>query len=112
MNCADGESLLRILENDMILRHDSIWPYGLNFRLNVTSFLDLEHLRTSCRRHRWPSARDPDLDDDDDEVGKVQGRLCQRLRRAVSLHETDSIFIIQDQLSFQKVSANLIHWRS
>jgi len=79
----DSESLLRILENDTILRHDTVWPYGLNFRLSVTSFVELAQLRTSCRRHRWPTSHDPDMDDDD--VTQVQGGLCQRLRLAVSM---------------------------
>jgi len=82
--CADSESLLRILENDTILKHDSVWPYGLNFRLSVTSFVELVQLRTSCQRHRWPPTsrdRDPDVDD----VNQVQGRLCERLRLAVSM---------------------------
>jgi len=45
--------------------------------------IEITQLRTSCRRHRWPTSRDLDLDDDDD--SKVQGRLCRRLRLAVSI---------------------------
>lgn len=39
------------------MKHDSIWPYGLNFRLNITSFVEVVQLRQSCRRHGWPPER-------------------------------------------------------
>jgi len=91
--CADGDSLLQILENDTILRHDSVWPYGLNFRLSVTSLVELAQFRTSCRRHQWPKSRDSDMGDDD--VTQSQGRLCQRLRIAVCKR----VFTLRDYCS-------------
>jgi len=77
---ADGDSLLRVLENDTILQHDAVWPHGLNFRLSVTSFVELTQLRASCRRHGWPESRNPDLDDADAaDPGRSLRRRLQRL---------------------------------
>ena len=50
----DGENILRILENDLILKHDCIWPHGLNFSLHVNSLLEVSEFRKSCIRHNWP----------------------------------------------------------
>jgi len=55
---ADGERLERILENDLILKHDSIWPHGLNFSLHMDSLLEVSEFRRSCLRHRWPPEYD------------------------------------------------------
>ena len=46
--------MLRILENDLLLKHDAVWPRGLNHTLRIESPLDLAELRRSCVRHRWP----------------------------------------------------------
>lgn len=45
---------MRILENDLILKHDCIWPHGLNFSLHVNSLLEVSEFRKSCIRHNWP----------------------------------------------------------
>lgn len=49
---------MRILENDVILRHDCIWPRGLNFTLHVHSILEIAEFRKSCVRHHWPPEAD------------------------------------------------------
>jgi len=65
---ADGERLARILENDLILKHDSIWPHGLNFSLHIDSLVEVREFRRSCIRHHWPPEYDtaareqPELD--------------------------------------------------
>jgi len=65
---ADDDRLQRILENDLILKHDSIWPHGLNFSLHLDSLTELTEFRHSCLRHRWPPEYDtaakepPELD--------------------------------------------------
>ena len=56
---SDGERLERILENDLILKHDSIWPHGLNLSLHMDSLIELTEFRRSCLRHGWPP---PDCD--------------------------------------------------
>ena len=56
---SDDEKVLRILENDLILKHDSIWPHGLNFRLHIDSLLEVSEFRKSCLRHHWPPSSDP-----------------------------------------------------
>jgi len=64
----DGERLERILENDLILKHDCIWPHGLNFCLHLDSLVEVTEFRRSCLRHRWPPEYDtatrepPELD--------------------------------------------------
>ncbi|KAK2145859.1 hypothetical protein LSH36_651g01021 [Paralvinella palmiformis] len=50
----DDDRVLRILENDLILKHDSIWPHGLNFRLHIDSLIEVSEFRKSCLRHHWP----------------------------------------------------------
>jgi len=65
---ADGERLERILENDLILKHDSIWPHGLNLSLHLDSLIEVTEFRRSCLRHGWPPEYDtatreqPELD--------------------------------------------------
>ena len=65
---ADGDRLERILENDLILKHDSIWPHGLNFCLHLDSLIEVTEFRRSCLRHHWPPEYDtatreqPELD--------------------------------------------------
>jgi hypothetical protein len=60
--------LLRILENDLILKHDTIWPHGLNHSLHIGTPVEVAEFRRSCLRHRWPPEYDtaarpePDLD--------------------------------------------------
>lgn len=49
---------MRILENDVILKHDCIWPRGLNFTLHVHSILEIAEFRKSCVRHHWPPEAD------------------------------------------------------
>ena len=65
---ADGERLERILQNDLILKHDSIWPHGLNVQLHLDSLIEVTEFRRSCLRHHWPPEYDtaareqPELD--------------------------------------------------
>ena len=66
----DGEDILRILENDLVLRHDSIWPHGLNFQLHIDSLLEVSEFRKSCLRHHWP----PDGDTIAEQIDMVQLR--------------------------------------
>jgi len=40
--------------NDVIMRHDALWPGGLNEMLYVQTPLEVAELRLSCVRHRWP----------------------------------------------------------
>eukprot|EP00914_Ancora_sagittata_P021277 GHVO01041895.1.p1 GENE.GHVO01041895.1~~GHVO01041895.1.p1 ORF type:complete len:531 (+),score=62.96 GHVO01041895.1:121-1713(+) len=61
---SDSEKVLRVLENDLILKHDCIWPHGLNFQLNISSLLEVSEFRKSCLRHHWP----PEGDAGDDEI--------------------------------------------
>ena len=49
---------MRILENDIILRHDCIWPHGLNFILKINSLLEVSEFRKSCIRYHWPPEGD------------------------------------------------------
>jgi hypothetical protein len=46
-----------IKHNDLIIRHDTLWPNGLNrdFVMNAET---LPHLRISCTRHKWPKERE------------------------------------------------------
>ena len=53
-----GEQLLKIKENDSILKHDSLWPYGLNFFVHNDSYAELVEFRKSCVRHKWPPSTD------------------------------------------------------
>ena len=41
-----------------MLKHDSIWPHGLNTRLHMDSLVELAEFRRSCLRHGWPSDHD------------------------------------------------------
>lgn len=65
---ADGQRLLRILENDLILKHDTIWPHGLDNSLHIDTPIEVAEFRRSCLRHRWPPEYDtaaqlePELD--------------------------------------------------
>ena len=80
---SDGETLLRILYNDTVLRNDSLWPYGLNFHLLVSSYFELTQLRSSCRRHRWPASHDDDDDDAVEDVNQPSSSI-DRLRQQVT----------------------------
>ena len=55
---SDDDRLLRILENDIIIRHDCIWPHGLNFKLQIDSLLEISEFRKSCNRYHWPPQSD------------------------------------------------------
>ncbi|XP_064626781.1 uncharacterized protein LOC135487216 [Lineus longissimus] len=46
-----------VKHNDLIIRHDALWPNGLNrdFVMNAET---LPHFRKSCLRHKWPKQRD------------------------------------------------------
>lgn len=57
-NRTDSNRILRILENDLILKHDCIWPHGLNFSLHIDSLLEVSEFRKSCLRHHWPPETD------------------------------------------------------
>jgi len=41
-----------------MLKHDSIWPHGLNTRLHMDSLVELAEFRRSCLRHGWPPDHD------------------------------------------------------
>ncbi|XP_074643470.1 uncharacterized protein LOC141900450 [Tubulanus polymorphus] len=42
--------------NDMILKHDSLWPHGLNRRLEMNP-LTLGDMQLSCVKYKWPPER-------------------------------------------------------
>ncbi|ESO02713.1 hypothetical protein HELRODRAFT_162005 [Helobdella robusta] len=46
--------IMQIVENDLILKHDSLWPHGLNSTFIIQSPFDIHHFRLSCIRHQWP----------------------------------------------------------
>ena len=71
---SDDEKVLRILENDLILKHDCIWPHGLNFRLHVDSLLEVSEFRKSCIRHNWPPDGDA-LDSLEIDVEKLRNQV-------------------------------------
>lgn len=61
------------------MKHDCIWPHGLNFSLHIDSLLEVSEFRKSCLRHHWP----PETDTvDEPEVN------LDRLRRLESNGET------------------------
>ena len=79
LTLTDNQRLLRILENDLILKHDCIWPHGLNFCLHIDSLLEVSEFRKSCQRHHWP----PDAD------GEVEPELnLEKLRQQVHTMNT------------------------
>jgi hypothetical protein len=49
---------VRILENDLVLKHDTIWPHGLNGALHIETPVEVAEFRRSCLRHRWPPEYD------------------------------------------------------
>lgn len=69
----DPLSLLSIIQNDCILQEDSLWPNGLNTRLNIQSELELKEFRKSAQRHNWPTKL---------EVGPLD---VQEIRRSLSV---------------------------
>ena len=71
---SDDEKILRILENDLILKHDCIWPHGLNFSLHVDSLLEVSEFRKSCIRHNWPPDGDA-LDSLEIDVEKLRNQI-------------------------------------
>ena len=91
----DKETILRVLENDTVLKHDSIWPYGLNARLNIGSYLEVSQLRLSCIRHCWPPDRD---------AVQVQGQIyLNQLRQQI--HEACSLFVAFDRKSTDEMTS-------
>lgn len=58
VEATDGDGFLRVLENDLIMKHDSIWPHGLNFRLHIDTLFEVSEFRRSCIRHQWPPQED------------------------------------------------------
>ena len=70
----DDEKILRILENDLILKHDCIWPHGLNFCLHVDSLLEVSEFRKSCIRHNWPPDGDA-LDSLEIDIDKLRNQV-------------------------------------
>lgn len=73
----DDERVLRVMENDLILKHDCIWPHGLNFRLHIDSLLEVSEFRKSCLRHSWP----PEAEVGDNEIN------LSKLRRQIEMQE-------------------------
>ena len=74
---SDEERVLRVMENDLILKHDCIWPHGLNFQLHIDSLLEVSEFRKSCLRHQWP----PEAEVDDEEIS------LPRLRRQIEIQD-------------------------
>ena len=72
--------MLRIAANDVIIRHDALWPRGLNELLYVQTPLEVAELRLSCLRHRWPPV-DADMRPGETQVNLP--RLRARLQRQV-----------------------------
>ena len=123
----DGERLERILENDLILKHDSIWPHGLNWCLHLDSLVELTEFRQSCLRHGWPPEYDtaaastgaPEL-----ELDAVQ-RQCPRttaaatrgapeldldaVRRQLAVSADQSVRVTNDQSSNNKKNARPVN---
>jgi len=67
---SESDVFLRILENDLLIKHDSIWPHGLSFSLQISSLLEVSEFRQSCIRHRWPPEKaDPGTSSELDIVG-------------------------------------------
>lgn len=88
--CAvDDDRVLRIVINDVIIRHDALWPRGLNELLYVQTPLEVAELRLSCVRHRWPSV-DADLQPRDAQLNlpRLRARLQQSLPDATSATPT------------------------
>ena len=77
---ADDDRVLRIAVNDVIVRHDALWPRGLNELLYVQTPLEVAELRLSCLRHRWPPA-DADLQPCDAQLNlpRLRARLQQQV---------------------------------
>lgn len=76
---ADDDRMLRIVMNDVIIRHDALWPRGLNELLYLQTPLEVAQLRLSCLRHRWPPV-DADLPPCDAQLNLI--RLRTRLQRS------------------------------
>lgn len=82
----DDERVMRVLENDLILKHDSIWPHGLNSHININSLLEVSEFRKSCIRHSWPPESDS-LEEEDLETINLT-----KLRKAILDAETEILF--------------------
>ena len=67
--------MLRVLENDLILKHDCIWPHGLNFRLSISSLLEVSEFRKSCLRHHWPP--NGDISEGDLDLPKLRQQVLK-----------------------------------
>lgn len=85
----DSEEILRVVENDLILKHDSIWPHGLNMTLTLQTSFDVIQFRRSCIRHRWPPERD----------FKVNGKSPSRLDVDEVRRENDRMFSLASPTS-------------
>ena len=72
----EGDEVMRVLENDVILRHDSIWPHGLNVSLHIRTPTEISEFRKSCSRHRWPPEAETISEQEID---------LERLRKHISL---------------------------
>ena len=72
----EGDEVMRVLENDVILRHDSIWPHGLNVSLHIRTPTEISEFRKSCSRHRWPPEAETISEQEID---------LERLRKQISL---------------------------
>jgi len=72
--------MLRIAANDAIIRHDALWPRGLNELLYVQTPLEVAELRLSCLRHRWPPA-DADVNPREKQINlpRLRARLQQQV---------------------------------
>ena len=72
-----------MIENDEILRHDCIWPHGLNLSLHIDSQLEIAEFRRSCVRHSWPPASD-------DVTGDIDLPQLRKKVRAISRRESET----------------------
>jgi hypothetical protein len=72
----------------LILKHDCIWPHGLNFQLHVDSLLEVSEFRKSCLRHHWPPAGDIVSDEID----------LERLRQQVACGEHELILSLNSSM--------------
>lgn len=67
--------MLRICENDVILKHDSVWPHGLNNTLHLGNIVVVSEFRKSCIRHHWPPSDGDTIADVTIDVRKVKASL-------------------------------------
>lgn len=70
-----SDDVLRICENDVILKHDSVWPHGLNNNLHLGNIVAISEFRKSCFRHHWPPSDGDPIADVTIDVRKVKASL-------------------------------------